>query len=108
MIMVVLAYIINLLAPVVNFLGMLGLCGCVIYEDLYVLIFAAVMAVLGLVFGIFAYKLDIPPRWFWSKSKNDLFRFSVAAVLGYAGSLAMWPCAIYMISVLANGVANAA
>lgn len=108
MIMVVLAYIINLLAPVVNFLGLLGLCACVIYEDLYVLLFAGVMALVGLVFGIFAYKLDIPPRWTWSKSKNDLFRFSVTAVLGYAGSLAMWPGAIYLISVIADGVANAA
>ena len=106
--MVVLAYIINLLAPVVNFLGLLGLCACVIYEDLYVLLFAGVMALVGLVFGIFAYKLDIPPRWTWSKSKNDLFRFSVTAVLGYAGSLAMWPGAIYLISVIADGVANAA
>ena len=108
MIMVVLAYIINMLAPVVNFFGMLGLCACVIYEDLYVLLFAGVMALVGLVFGIFAYKLDIPPRWTWSKSKNDLFRFSVTAVLGYAGSLAMWPGAIYLIKVLAEKVANAA
>ena len=106
--MVVLAYIINLLAPVVNFLGLLGLCACVIYEDLYVLLFAGVRALVGLVFGICAYKLDIPPRWTWSKSKNDLFRFSVTAVLGYAGSLAMWPGAIYLISVIADGVANAA
>lgn len=108
MIMVVLAYIINLLAPVVNFLGMLGLCACVIYEDFYILGTAGIMAVVGLVFGIFAYRLDIPPRWTWSKSKNDLFRFSVTAVLGYAGSLAMWPGAIYLIKVLAEKVANVA
>ena len=106
--MVVLAYIINLLAPVVNFLGVIGLCACVIYEDLYILVFAAIMAVVGLVFGIFAHRLDIAPRWFWSKSRNELFRFSVTAVLGYAGSLAMWPCAIYMVKVLADAVANAA
>ena len=104
--MVVLAFIINLLAPVVNFLGMLGLCACVVYEDLYVLVLAAIMAVVGLVFGIFAYKLDIPPRWTWSKSKNDLFRFSVMAVLGYAGSLAMWPGAIYMIKTVINAVSR--
>lgn len=106
--MIVLAYIINLLAPLVNFIGLLGLFACIIYEDLSVLLFAGVMAVVGLVFGIFAYKLDIPPRWSWSKSKNDLFRFSVTAVLGYAGSLAMWPCAIYMVKVIADAVTNAA
>jgi hypothetical protein len=106
--MIVLAYIINLLAPLVNFVGLLGLFACIIYEDLSVLLFDGVIAVVGLVFGIFAYKLDIPPRWSWSKSKNDLFRFSVTAVLGYAGSLAMWPCAIYMVKVIADAVANAA
>ena len=106
--MIVLAYIINLLAPLVNFVGLLGLFACIIYEEFSVLLFAGVMAVVGLVFGIFAYKLDIPPRWTWSKSKNDLFRFSVTAVLGYAGSLAMWPGAIYLIKVLGEKVANAA
>ena len=106
--MVVLAYIINLLAPVVNILGLLGLCGCVVYEDLYILLIAGIMAVVGLVFGIFAYRLDIAPRWFWSKSRNELFSFSVTAVLGYAGSLAMWPCAIYLIRVLVDAVANVA
>lgn len=106
--MIVLAYIINFLAPLVNFVGLLGLFACIIYEELSVLLFAGVMAVVGLVFGIFAYKLDIPPRWSWSKSKNDLFRFSVTAVLGYAGSLAMWPCAIYMVKVLVDAVSNVA
>lgn len=104
--MVVLAYIINLLAPVVNILGLLGLCACVVYEDLYVLVLAAIMAVVGVVFGIFAHKNDIAPRWTWSKSKNDLFRFSVMAVLGYAGSLAMWPGAIYMIKTVINAVSR--
>ncbi len=106
--MVVLAFIINLLAPVVNFLGMLGLCACVIYEDFYILGTVGIMAVVGLVFGIFAYRLDIPPRWTWSKSKNDLFRFSVTAVLGYVGNLAMWPCAIYLLKVVVNAVSNVA
>jgi hypothetical protein len=106
--MIVLAYIINFLAPLVNFVGLLGLFACIIYEELSVLLFAGVMALVGLVFGIFAYKLDIPPRWSWSKSKNDLFRFSVTAVLGYAGSLAMWPCAIYMVKVLVDAVSNVA
>ena len=106
--MIVLLYIINLFAPVVNFVGILGLCGCIVYDDFYVLIISAVMAVLGLLLGIYAYRYDIPPRWFWSKSKNDLFRFSVTTVLGYAGSLAMWPCAIYMLSVIVGAMSSVA
>ena len=106
--MVVLAFIINLLAPVVNMLGVLGLCACVIYEDFYILVFAGTMALVGLVFGIFAHRMDIAPRWFWSKSRNELFRFSVTAVLGYIGNLAMWPCAIYLLKVVVNAVSNVA
>ena len=77
---VVIAYIINLFAPIVNFLGMIGLCGCLVYESYSTLIIAGIMAIVGLVFGVAAYRNDIPPRWFWSKSKNDLFGFSVTAV----------------------------
>ncbi|MBR5859787.1 MAG: hypothetical protein IKY71_00385 [Bacteroidaceae bacterium] len=106
--MQVLLFLINLFAPAVNFLGVLGLCGCIVYDDVYVLVLAGIMAVAGLVLGIFAVKYDVPPRWFWSKSANQLFEFSVTTVLGYAGSLAMWPCAIYMVKVLADAVANAA
>ena len=95
-----LAYIINLFAPAINLIGLLGLCGCVVYEDFYVLVIAAMMFVAGLFFGRLAYGLDIPPRWFWAKSRNQLFSFTVTAVLGYAWSFAMWPCAIYLVSII--------
>lgn len=94
---VIVTYIVNLIAPITNFLGALGVCLCFTNEDFHILIIAGVLAVIGLVFGIFAYKNDIPPRWFWAKSKNEIFSFSVSAVLGYAGIFAMLPCAIYMI-----------
>jgi cytochrome c biogenesis protein CcdA len=84
----------------VNTIGAIGLCGCIVYEDLHILVFAGVLAVVGLIFGIFAHRNDIPPRWFWSKSRNDIFSFSVTAVLGYAMSFAMWPCAIYIVKVI--------
>lgn len=100
----IIAYIINLLAPIVNILGAIGLCGCVVYEDLHIIAIAGVLAIIGLIFGILAYRMDIPPRWFWSKSKNELFSFSVTAVLGYAWSFAMWPCAVYLIIVLIEKV----
>jgi hypothetical protein len=105
--MVVIAYVINLLAPIMNFLGALGICWCLMYEDFSVLVMVAILAALGLVFGIFAYGNDIPPRWFWSKSKNELFSFSVTAVLGYAVNFAMWPSAIYMVIELIEKVQQA-
>ena len=106
--MLVLLYILNLLAPIVNFLGLLGICGCVIYEDLSVLTISGIMAIVGFVLGLSAYKYDIAPRMFWAKSINQIFSFSVTAVLGYAWNVAMWPCAIYMVSVLVNAASNAA
>lgn len=104
----VIIYILNLFAPLVNMFGAIGLCGCVAFGDFYILVVAGIMAVLGVVFGIFAYRLDIPPRWFWSKSSNDLFSFSVMAVFGYAVSFAMWPCAIYFIKLLVNATSEVA
>lgn len=98
--MVIVAYIINLFAPIINMVGLLGLIGCVVYDDIYVLAIAAVLLVAGFIFGIFAYRNDVPPRWSWSKSKNELFSFSVTAVLSYAWSFAMWPCAIYFVTLI--------
>ena len=101
---VVIAYIINLFAPIVNILGMVGLCGCLVYESYSTLIIAGIMAIVGFIFGIAAYRNDIPPRWFWSKSKNDLFSFSVTAVLGYAWSFASWVLAIYLINEIVSRI----
>ena len=101
---VVIAYIINLFAPIVNMVGLLGLIGCIVYDDLFVLGIAVPVAVIGFIFGIFAHRNDIPPRWFWAKSKNALFEFSVTAVVGYAWSFAAWPLAIYLATVIADKV----
>ena len=65
------------------------------------------MAIVGLVFGVAAYRNDIPPRWSWSKSRNSLFEFSVAAVFGYAVNVAMWSPAVYMIKFFINLFNNA-
>lgn len=104
--MKILIYIINLFSPIVNTAGLIGLCGCVVYDDLSVLVISAIMAVVGLALGIFAYRYDIPPRWFWSRSSNQLFDFAITKVLGYAFSLAMWPGTIYLVIVLVNAVSN--
>ena len=100
--LIVIAYIINLFAPIVNVVGAFGLLGSLIYEDFYVLIYGGIAAVIGLVFGIAAYRNDIPPRWFWSRSKNEIFSFSISAVLGYAWSFAAWAFAIYLVNVIIN------
>lgn len=75
--LIVIAHIINLFAPIVNPIGLLGLIGCILYDNLQVFIYGAILAVIGLIFGMVAYRNDIPPRWFWSKSKTSfsVFRY---------------------------------
>lgn len=98
----VLSYIINLLSAIVNPLGLIGLCGCVAMGDFHILSIAGGVAIVGLIFGIFAYRLDIPPRWRWAKSANALFSFSVGAVLGYAWNFACWVGTIYLVNLVIN------
>lgn len=117
--LVIVSYILNKLAPIVNFIGVLGIigsicvcsdcgkwtvdssgdmCSCItagVHWTLYSM--TIVFAVIGLIFGIFAYKNDIPPRWTWSRSRNSLFEFSIAAVLGYAVNFAMWPPCVFFV-----------
>lgn len=100
----VLAFLINLFAPIVQPLGVLGVCGCVIYEDYQSLQQAGILAVAGVIFGILAHRLDIPPRWFWAKSRNEIFRYRIFAVLGYMWSLAAWPPAIYFVRLILGPV----
>lgn len=98
---IIISYILNLFAPIVNALGAIGFCTCFVYDDIHMLWYGGILAVVGLVFGILAYSNDIPPRWFWSKSKNALFEFSITAVLGYMVNFAAWPFAIYLITTIA-------
>lgn len=96
----IIAYIINLFSPIVTPFGLFGLlaiCGNKDYRMLGVMGF---FAFIGLIFGFRAYKLDIPPRWKWSKSSNQVFNFSVSTVLGYAIDFASWPAVIYLIKCL--------
>ena len=104
--MLVLIYIINALAPAVNFLGMLGLCACVIEEDFYICAIGLAAAIVGLFFGLRACKLDIAPRWFWSKSRNNLFKFTVAKVFGYMVSVSMYPFAVYLVIYMCERCIN--
>lgn len=121
--MLVISYILNKLSPIVNSLGVMGLilsilvcadcgkftvegdyeeiCSCAvqgIHIGLYVIMI--ICSVIGLVYGIFAYKNDVPPRWTWSKSSNALFEFSIATVFGYVVNFAMWPPCVFIVKYI--------
>jgi hypothetical protein len=102
-IVTIVAYILNLFAPIVFWCGLFGFFGCGVYDDCQYYLYSLILFILGIIFGVFAYKQDIPPRWSWTKSHNELFRFSVSQVIGYGISFAMWPFAIWMITVLVTG-----
>lgn len=101
----IIAFILNLFAPIVNTLGAIGLCACIVYSEVYPLVlYSCSLAILGIVFGLYAYRLDIPPRWTWAKSRNELFKYSITSVLGYALNFAMWPSAIYCIQIFIENI----
>ena len=100
----VLAFLINLFAPIVQPLGVLGVCGGVIDDDMQSLQQAGHLAVGGFIFGSLAHRLDIPPRWVWAKSRNEIFRYRIFTVLGYMWSLAAWPPAIYFVRLILEPV----
>lgn len=101
---VVLAFLINLLAPILNTLGLLGVCGMGAYGDWGWLGICGIMFIVGCIFGGTAISYDIPSRWFWSKSANEIFNFKVFGVLGYGWSFAMWPAAVYFIKCFVDAV----
>lgn len=104
--MAVLCFIINIIAPLTNALGLFGLLLACSRSEWGILYCAIPFAIVGLVFGIMAYRRDIPPRWFWSRSANELFSFSVTAVLGYAVTFAAYPLAWYITTDFIGLVTN--
>ena len=102
--MKVICWILNKLAPIINLLGVFGFIQAVLNDDLVELLIVVPFAVIGLLFGIKAYRLGIPPRWFWSKSANDIFDYTVTAVLGYMFVFAAMPLAGYLIATFMEDI----
>ena len=100
----VLAFLINLFAPIVQPLGVLGVSGCVFSQDYPSLPPAGPLPVGGLLFGFPAPLSGLPPVGFWAKSRNEIFRYRIFTVLGYMWSLAAWPPAIYFVRLILEPV----
>lgn len=93
-------WVLNKLSPIINLLGIFGFILAVLDDEWSELVIAALFAAGGLLFGIKAYRLGIPPRWFWSKSANDIFDYTVTAVAGYMFIFAAMPLSCYLISAV--------
>ena len=91
------AYIINLISPIIFWTGVFGVWACVDQGDYYYFIIAGLFAIVGFLFGLAAYRNDIPPRWFWAKSKIDIMHNVVMIVLGYTLNFVALAFTVYLI-----------
>lgn len=103
--MIVIIWIINLLLPIINILGIFGLCYAVTEGDFPELWFWCLSGgafVLGFLFGMLAWHYDVPPRWFWVKSRLELFDNLIGSAFGYGLSFALIPFAVLIIIFFAG------
>jgi len=89
MLVTALLWIFQKISPILTILGALVLFGDGFIG--YEFVVGAVLAVLGLIVGWFAWSQDVPPRWFWVKSKLELFDNRIGSAFGYAVQFFMIP-----------------
>ncbi len=93
--MTVILWIWNYLSPIVMLLGA-GYFAMGGFDEL-TLIFCAGAAILGFIIGFTGWGETVPPRWFWIKSRVDLFDNRFFTALGYAFQFFFLPAAIFGI-----------
>ena len=86
--MTVILWIIQKIAPITNIVSILVLLSEIGYGDIgiasHVYIIAGVLALVGFIIGFTNWALDIPPKFFWTKSRVELFDNRVGNAFGYA------------------------
>ena len=92
MIVTALLWVFQKISPILTILGALVLFGDG-FEG-YEFIVGAVLAVFGLIVGWSAWGQEVPPRWFWVKSKLELFDNRVWNAFSYALQFFLIPFAI--------------
>ena len=66
----------------------------------YVYIIAGVLSLAGFILGFTNWALDIPPRFFWTKSRVELFDNRVGNAFGYAVIFFFLPFFVEAIKLL--------
>lgn len=93
--MKVILWILNILNPFILLAGVGYFASCDIEK--WVLYAGAGAALLGLIIGIAGWGEMVPPRWFWVKSRVDLFNSRVMTALFYAIQFFLIPAAVAAI-----------
>ena len=87
-IMTALLWFIQKIAPITNLVGLLVLLSEIAYGDIgigtHVYVLAGGFALAGFVLGFTNWALDVPPKFFWTQSRVQLFDNRVGNALGYA------------------------
>ena len=76
---IVLSFLINLFAPIVNTLGAIGLCGCVAYGDFHILGIGGALSIVGIIFGVIVLIATISHRAGFGRSRR--MRYSASQYL---------------------------
>ena len=86
--MIALLWLLQKIAPITNLVGLLMLVSELVHGDIgigtHVYVIAGVIALAGFVLGFTNWALDVPPKFFWTKSRVQLFDNRVGNALGYA------------------------
>ena len=86
--MTALLWLIQKIAPITNIVGLLVLLSELAYGDIgigtHVYFLAGGLALAGFILGFTNWALDVPPKFFWTKSRVQLFDNRVGNALGYA------------------------
>lgn len=93
-------WIVDKILPITSVVGLLSLLLFNFEIPFIVFIVAIVCFVFGIFFGVAAWKYDVPPRWFWVKSKMDLFDNKIGYTIGYGTRFFWLPFAFYPLICL--------
>lgn len=82
--MIVLVWIITTITNLLTPIGLISTCFLAAEGDGDMFILPAILAAVGLVYGIFSWNYEVAPRMFWVKSKLELFENRVGCAIGSA------------------------
>ena len=103
--MVALIWLINILSPFVTIAGLIGLAYGLDETSLELILWSSLGCfIVGFIFGIIAWKYDVPPRWFWVKSQVGLFETLIGSAFSYGLRFAFIPFAVVGIGVIAEAL----
>jgi len=102
--MTALLWLIQKIAPITNLVGLLVLLSELAYNDIgigtHVYFLAGGLALAGFILGFTNWALDVPPKFFWTKSRVQLFDNRVGNALGYAVIFFLLPFFVAGVAVV--------